>query len=566
MSVVLSRLDGEALRRYYASGHWTDETIHAAAARHAGLEPSAIAIREASGTLVRRDLMAGVDAFAATLHAHGLRKGDRVAVWLPSRAETAVTLLACSRNGYVVCPSLHRDHTVEDVADLVGRMRAAAVLVEEGYGEGHGASGGRSDLVRRIGAIPSVRWIGTLPPRNATSEDGSDDLLHDLRRLLSDDPDAAPPVAHTDPDAVSYLAFTSGTTGEPKGVMHTDNTILAATRAMMADWDLDATSVIYSLSPLSHNLGFGAMVLALTGGGQLVIHDLPRGASLARRLSETRTTFALGVPTHAVDLLAELERPDAPELPDLRGFRISGAAIAPRVARALIERGIVPQSGYGMTEGGSHHYTRPDDDAERITGTSGRPFDGHHARIVAMDDPDRELPPGEVGQITSEGPSVTVGYFGDQERTEESFNRSGWLLTGDLGWADEHGYIRITGRKKELIIRGGHNIHPARIERLATAHPAIEQAAAIPVPDERLGERVGLVILLADGATLEDTALLQHLADQGLSRYDMPEHLAHVTSMPLTASGKIAKRVLIDRAAAASLLLRAVRFTPSTST
>ena len=565
MSTILSRLDGDSLRRHYASGHWTGETIYAAAARHAGLRPDGIAVREASGTLLRGDLMVAVDALAATLHHHGLRKGDRVAVWLPSRAETAVALLACSRNGYVVCPSLHRDHTVADVAELVGRMRAAAVLVQEGYG----TNAGEADLVKRISALPSVRWIGTLPPRAEPTATSSSDLLHDLRALLTANGDTAqgtaqgtePPAVHTDPDAVSYLAFTSGTTGEPKGVMHTDNTITAATRAMMADWGLDATSVIYSLSPLSHNLGFGAMVLALTGGGELVIHDLQRGASLARRLAETGATFALGVPTHAVDLLTELEQPGAPELPDLRGFRISGAAIAPRVARALIDLGIVPQSGYGMTEGGSHHYTRPDDDAERIVETSGRPFAGHHARIVAVDDPERELPPGEVGQITSAGPSVTVGYFGDQERTEESFNRSGWLLTGDLGWADENGYIRITGRKKELIIRGGHNIHPARIERLATAHPAIEQAAAIPVPDERLGERVGLVIRLAAGATLEDAALLQHLADQGLSRYDMPEHLAYVAAMPLTASGKIAKRELIDRAAAGSLPLHAVRFT-----
>lgn len=559
MSAILSRLDGAALRRHHANGHWGSETIHATAAVHAGRLPDAIAVREASGTLTRRDLMAAVDALAATLHVRGLRKGDRVAVWLPSRAETAVALLACSRNGYVICPSLHRDHTVEEVAELVGRMRAAAVLLQRGYG----ADADGSDLTRRIAEVTSVRWIGELPLRSGTSDTQPPDLLHDLRAIL--DLDATPPAVNTDPDAVSYLAFTSGTTGEPKGVMHTDNTVTAATRAMITDWGLDASSVIYSLSPLSHNLGFGAMVLALTGGGELVIHDLPRGASLAHRLAETGSTFALGVPTHAVDLLGELERPGAPELPHLRGFRISGAAIAPRVARALIERGIVPQSGYGMTEGGSHHYTRPDDDAERIVETSGRPFAGHHARIVAVDDPDRELPAGEIGQITSEGPSVTVGYFGDQPLTEESFNRAGWLLTGDLGWADEDGYIRITGRKKELIIRGGHNIHPARIERLATAHPAIEQAAAISVPDERLGERVGLIVRLAAGASLEDADLFQHLADQGLSRYDMPEHLARIESMPLTASGKIAKRTLIDSVAAGSLDLRAVRFTAPSS-
>lgn len=554
--MTLSRLTGEMLRRYYASGHWRDDTIYSAAAAHARSEDGngVVVFSEASGAVDRRSLLATADRLAATLHSAGLRRGDRVAVWTPSRVEVAVALLACSRNGYVFCPSLHRDHTVEEVRALGHRMRVAALLWQRGYGA-DGESAGAEDVLR---GLESLMWFGVLSPRPRVADQQQYDLTADIRSLL--DADAQLPEERTDPDCVSYLAFTSGTTGEPKGVMHTDNTILAATRAMARDWNLGAGAVLYSMSPLSHNLGFGAMVLALTEGGQLVVHDLPKGASLARRLSETGATFALGVPTHAVDLLSELDRSDAPPISALRGFRISGAAASQKVVAALLDHGIVPQSGYGMTEGGSHHYTHPTDPPSRIIESSGRPFDGHRARIVSLSDPDAEVPNGEVGQITSDGPSVTVGYFDDQERTEESFNRSGWLLTGDLGWADDEGYIRITGRKKELIIRGGHNIQPARIESLATLHPAVDQAAAIPVPDERLGERVGLVVRCAAGHLVSDDEILQHLAERGLSRYDMPEWLADVDELPLTASGKIAKRVLVERLAEGRLTMRSVRF------
>jgi acyl-CoA synthetase len=359
-----------------------------------------------------------------------------------------------------------------------------------------------------------------------------------------------------------YLAFTSGTTGEPKGVMHSDNTLLAPVRALAADWSLDGGATVYSLSPLSHNLGFGAMVLALTHGGELVVHDLPRGASLADRLAETGATFVFGVPTHAIDLLAELRERGTETLGRLRGFRISGAAVPPVVAQGLLEHGIVPQSGYGMTEAGSHHYTRPDDPPEVIVGTSGRACAAYEVRIVSQEDPDVELPNGEIGQIAGRGASQMLGYFGDQFVTEESFNSTGWFLTGDLGWLDDHRNLRITGRKKDLIIRGGHNIYPSRIENLAHRHEDVAQAAVIPVPDERLGEKVCLVVTGAGGRSVDPEQLLAHLDAAGLSKYDMPEYFAQVPAMPLMPSGKVLKRRLQEWVDQGELAPTPVRFRP----
>jgi acyl-CoA synthetase len=345
--------------------------------------------------------------------------------------------------------------------------------------------------------------------------------------------------------------------------MHSSNTLLSPVRAMAEDWGLGADSVIYSLSPFSHNLGFGALLLSVCFGGTLVAHDLPRGSSVAQRMAETRTSFAFGVPTHAIDLLAELDRGEVDGLPDLFGFRVSGAAVSSEVAARMLAYGVTPQSGYGMTEGGSHHYTRRDDGQALVVGSSGRPYLGHEAKIIDSEDPSLELPPGSVGQILARGPSVMLGYFDDQAATETSFTEDGWLLTGDLGWADEEGYLRITGRKKDVIIRGGHNIFPARIENLTGGFPGIGRAAAIPVPDERLGERVCLVVSRAGVDDPDPQALLQHLDAAGLSKYDMPEYLQVLDSIPLLPSGKLDKRRLIDMVAAAEVTPTPIRFVPA---
>jgi acyl-CoA synthetase len=241
---------------------------------------------------------------------------------------------------------------------------------------------------------------------------------------------------------------------------------------------------------LSHNLGLGALITALVGGGELVLHDLPRGDNLVERLEETGAGFLFGVPTHAIDLLAEMRTRGMRCLGALRGFRISGAAAPPPVVAELMRRGVVPQSGYGMTETSSHQYTRPDDQPDRIIETCGRACDGYEIRIWCRDEPDVEAAPGEIGEIGGRGASLMLGYFDDQASTEATFNAQGWFMTGDLGWIDDAGYLRVTGRKKDVIIRGGRNIYPARIEALAMCCDGVDKAAAFPIADARLGERV----------------------------------------------------------------------------
>src|SRR3954470_4995232 len=300
-NTILTLLSAELLQRYYGAGHWRDDTIYSLVRDHARRAPEKFALRDGSRRLGYGELHAAVDALAADLGSRGVKRGERVAVWLPSRMESVIALLACSRNGYLCCPSLHRDHTGAEILALLRRTRATAFVGQAGYG----ADADRRDIFAELGGIETLKHVYWLEPpgsdapscpalgRASTSSDDSKDVDARAKRAHDDG-------VKSDPNQIVYLAFTSGTTGNPKGVMHSDNTLLANARAIAADWRIDAESVVYSLSPLSHNLGFGAMVMALAAGGELVIHDLQKGASLIDRVIETGTSFLVGVPTHAI--------------------------------------------------------------------------------------------------------------------------------------------------------------------------------------------------------------------------------------------------------------------------
>ena len=547
--MLLKLFDLPAAREYYRIGAWADETMYEALARHAAERPDAPALRDARVRLGWRELLERVDAFARSLHAAGLRRGDRVAVWLPSRVEGVVSLLACSRNGYVCCPSLHQNYTVAEIGLLLERSRASALVMQPGYG----ADARTADVVARASALPGIKAIYAVGERDARATP------------FPVPSPAVPPhafvAADTDPDKVVYLAFTSGTTGTPKGVMHSDNTLLANGRAMVRDWHHDHRTVLLSLSPLSHHIGTVAIEQQMAAGFELVVNDPPAGMKPIDWIVESGATYVMGVPTHAIDILAEVKRRQWNALGAVRLFYMAGSPIPREVAQTFLSMGITPQNIYGMTENGSHQYTRPDDDALTIVETCGRAAAGFECAIFDAENPDKRLPAGHVGEIATRGALLMLGYFDNQSATEDSFNGEGWFLSGDLGTLDERGCLRFVGRKKDLIIRGGHNIHPARIEDLAHRHRSVLKAAAFGVPDERLGEKVCLSVVCRPGERVDAAQLLAHLNEAGLSKYDMPEYFIELDAFPLTASGKILKRELVEWARSGRIAPQPVRWT-----
>ncbi|HEX6320538.1 MAG TPA: class I adenylate-forming enzyme family protein [Burkholderiales bacterium] len=528
MNTVLTLLNPREAARHYASGAWRADTFFSLLSKHAWERPAALALRDSRRRVSWKELLEWVEATAETLHRAGLKRGDRVAVWLPSRCESVVAFLACARNGYVCNPSLHQNYTVAEIAGLLERTRAKALFYQAGYGGD--AKSIDVAFASEVGSFPTPGLAPSTPP-------------------------------DTDPDKVIYLAFTSGTTGVPKGVMHSDNTLLANGRAMIADWKHDTRTVLLSLSPMSHHIGTVAMEQMMAAGFELVVNDPPAGMQPLDWILESGATYIMGVPTHAIDVLAEARRRGLKDLSPVRLFYMAGSPIPREVAQRFLDMGVTPQNIYGMTENGSHQYTLPSDDARTIVETCGRACAGYETRIFSQENPDVEVPAGTIGEIGTRGALLMLGYFGNQATTEDSFNRGGWFLSGDLGVLDERGCLRIVGRKKDLIIRGGHNIHPARIEDLAHRHPAVQKAAAFGVPDARLGEKACLAVIVREGVSLSPREMLEHLHAAGLSKYDMPEYFLALDAFPLTPSGKILKRELVEWAKSGRIAPRPVRWT-----
>jgi acyl-CoA synthetase len=552
MQNILTLHNPQNARDYYLSGIWQQETLYTLARRHARERPTSCALRDADVRLTWREVVDWVDSVAEALHRQGLKPGDRVGIWLPNVVHATIIFLACSRNGYVCCPSLHQNYTVDEICTLLNRIQCRALFAMPGYG----ADSDRNSIFARVADIPTLACVFALP--NPVAGDAA------LPKGALPFPDRQPPSALStpdlNPDKIVYLAFTSGTTGLPKGVMHSDNTLLANGRALVEDWGHTADTTLLTLSPMSHHIATVAMEQMLVAGLEMVITNLRAGKHALDWILETCATYVMGVPTHAMDILQAVRDRNMTSLGEVRTFYMAGAAIPREVAQKFVSLGVTPQNVYGMTENGSHNYTVPTDTQDTIVSTCGRACRGYEVKLWKQDNIDEGAEVGEVGEIGGRGGLLMLGYFSNQVATETSFNIHGWFMSGDLGIVDENGCVVIVGRKKDLIIRGGHNIHPARIEELAMRHPKVERAAAYPVQDERLGEKVCLAVIVRAGQELPANDMLEHLAGCGLSKYDMPEYFLGLDSFPLTASGKILKRELVDMTLRGQLKPTAVRY------
>lgn len=534
MPGILTLHHPDAARRYYESGAWRNDTIYGLLAKCARERGSSYAVRDGRRRLTWSEWLNAVDLAAGALHEAGLRKGDRVSVWLPNRIEATIVLLACARNGYVCNPSLHQNYTVAEILALLERVQCRALFAQVGYG----ADADRADVFSRARQLPAIRRVFSIAPDDGACPEGT----HPFPAGLST---AGLPPPDTDPDKITYLAFTSGTTGAPKGVMHSDNTLLANARAMVEDWHHNASTILLSLSPMSHHIATVGLMQTLVTGGEFVLNQPTPASPAIDWIERSAATYVMGVPTHAMDVLASAQQRGLSRLCRVSTFYMAGAPIPAELARQLQALGATPQNIYGMTENGSHHYTRPADDLETITGTCGRACRSYEIKLWSQENHDVEVAPGEVGEIGGRGGTLMLGYFADQAVTESSFNAAGWFMSGDLGRLDARGNLVVVGRVKDLIIRGGHKIHPARIEDLAHRSPAVSKAAAFGVDDARLGEKVCLAIIPAADAAPGADELLRHLHEAGLSKYDMPEYYLSLPAFPLTASGKVLKRELV---------------------
>lgn len=536
-----ARFDAAAhARRMRAQGLWTDtgyDTLLLEAMRAAPDKPAIVGYR-ADRAEVRRlsyaQLGDAVARAAAALRGLGVQAGDIVAVQLPNWCEFVVVSLAANRIGAVVNP-LMPIFRERELGYMLG-FAEAKVLVVPAVFRGHDHAAMARALRKDLPHLQHVIVV------DSDGADGFDRVL--LSGHARVEPTPAQPLLA--PDAKAVVMFTSGTTGSPKGVMHSTQTLLACNRSLSGRFRLDAADVMLACSPLGHMTGYAAvMLLSISLGSTVVLQDVWDGRRGVQIMADEGVTFTAASTPFLTDI-CESVAGGAPHPSRLRNFLCGGAPIPPvLIERAARELGLKVCSLWGMTESLSSTLTEPERALQKSATSDGRSLEGVDIRIV--DAEGRPLPAGQTGRLLVRGAQMFMGYY--KRPDIETFDADGWFDTGDLAYADDEGYIRINGRTKDVLIRGGENVPVVEIEALLHRHPAVAAASLVGYPDARLGERGCAFVVLRPEAGFTLADLQGWMAEHKVAKQYWPERVEVIADLPRTPSGKVQKFRLREIAA-----------------
>ncbi|MBZ9332580.1 medium-chain fatty-acid--CoA ligase [Escherichia coli] len=517
---------------YRQQGLWGDASLADYWQQTARAMPDKIAVVDNHGaSYTYSALDHAASCLANWMLAKGIESGDRIAFQLPGWCEFTVIYLACLKIGAVSVPLLPSWREAELVWVLnkcQAKMFFAPTLFKQTR---------PVDLIlplqNQLPQLQQIVGVDKLAP--ATSSLSLSQIIADNTSLTT--------AITTHGDELAAVLFTSGTEGLPKGVMLTHNNILASERAYCARLNLTWQDVFMMPAPLGHATGFlhGVTAPFLIGARSVLLDIFTPDACLAL-LEQQRCTCMLGATPFVYDLLNVLEKQPA-DLSALRFFLCGGTTIPKKVARECQQRGIKLLSVYGSTESSPHAVVNLDDPLSRFMHTDGYAAAGVEIKVV--DDARKTLPPGCEGEEASRGPNVFMGYFDEPELTARALDEEGWYYSGDLCRMDEAGYIKITGRKKDIIVRGGENISSREVEDILLQHPKIHDACVVAMPDERLGERsCAYVVLKAPHHSLSLEEVVAFFSRKRVAKYKYPEHIVVIEKLPRTASGKLQKFLL----------------------
>jgi cyclohexanecarboxylate-CoA ligase len=513
------------------AGYWLDKTVDQFLSEAIVRTPDKISIiadradREQALRLTYRELGNLVDRAASSLNRLGVGPRDVVTVQLPNWWEFVVTALACSKIGAVFNPVMPilRERELLYVLNFCESKVFIVPKVYRGFDYAAMAEGLRGELHH-------LKHLIVVDGDGDSSFEGSI-----LSAELGGESAKSPALG---PDDMVVVMFTSGTTGEPKGVIHTSNSLVGCTKALTQRFGLHDNEVLLVASPVAHMTGYAAVVLlSIYLGGTMVLQDVwepKRGLSLMVREGVTYTAASTPFLNDICDVVAA----GAPRPASLRSFLCAGATIPPvLIERAAREVGIHACSLWGMTESLASTLTEPSRAAEKSPTTDGRPLEGMEVRIVDFEG--KPVPTGQSGRLLVRGCQMFTGYYKRPEL--QTFDAQGWFDSGDLAYMDDEGYIRISGRVKDVLIRGGENVPVVEIENLLYKHPAVAAVAVVGYPDARLGERGCAFIVAKPDTTIDLAAMQAYLAECKMAKQFWPERVELVADLPRTASGKIQK-------------------------
>ena len=535
------RYTTEDIRAYRDAGLWTDETMFDLVTRQAEQRPDKVFATDGQRSLTYRELHDSVLRLAAGFHDRGWRAGDRVAVQLPNWVEFIEVVTALSRLGIITVPIMPI-YRRDEVGYVAGHADVRAVITPENF-KGFDYLGMYRDVQNER---PGLEIVVVRPDKasGATTLDSIRDGALPEDSTLPAAPSADDPF---------LIVYTSGTTSRPKGCVHTFNTYCSGARTLTKSFGYTESDVQFGPSPITHTTGLVTSVLVplLNGAATHVMAEWEpvRGAAEIARYGCTQAVTA----TTFLQMLIEAFDPDRDDLSTLRLWVCAGAPIPP----AVVERAhrTLPHlkvlSLYGRSENLMTTTCTIADEVSRALTSDGAAMPG--AVVAIVDESGREVPRGTEGDIAYRGPSHMIGYLGDPAETAALFTTDGFSKSGDLGVMDADGFVRVTGRTKDIIIRGGMNISARELEDHLVSHPALRNSAVVGFPDDRLGERVGVFVVVRDGApepTVEE--LRTYLTGHGVAIQKTPEQVIVIDELPMTATGKVQKHLLRAHAADAS--------------
>ena len=512
-------------REFAQSGAWADLTIADMAELRADADPDGVAIIAGEARMSWAELLADARALAAALRSMGLTPGDVVSFQTPNWSEAAVINLAAALSGLVINPivPIYRD---AEVGMMLADSGAKALFTAGSFRNYDYAA--MAERLRPL--LPALRHIVTVRSESVMT---FDDLVALGRGHSFERPSV-------DPGGVKMLLFTSGTTGRPKGVLHSHNTLWRVLQRSAQHWGIRPGDAILMPSPVTHVSGYGnGLELPFVAGTQTVLMESWNAADAVDLIERHQVAGTVAATPFLVEL-AKAASAAGKRLPSLRFFACGGAAVPPDVIPAANSAFEQCQAFrvFGSSEVPLVTLGYPAAADETLAATTDGAVIDYKVRIV--DDSGNDVPPGADGEILARGPAMFLGYS-DCTQTEEAITPDGYFRTGDIGCMTPQGALLITGRKKDLIIRGGENISAKEIEDVLHTHPAIEEASVVAMPHERLGEGVCAYVILRPDAVADAAALAAHVAASGLARQKIPERFEIVNELPRTASGKIRK-------------------------
>jgi acyl-CoA synthetase (AMP-forming)/AMP-acid ligase II len=511
---------------FAARGDWADKTIADFAFELADDDPEFVQFIAGDQQVSRAALLADAEALSVGLADLGLTAGDVVSFQTPNWIEAAVINLSAAISGLVINPivPIYRD---AEVGMMLADCRARAFIVAASFRNYDFAA-----MAERLKPnLPDLEHVILVRGKGALTYEA---LVESGRGRPFNRP-------KVDAGAVKMLLYTSGTTGRPKGVLHNHNTLTRALQQSAQHWSLGVGDAVVMPSPVTHVSGYGnGLEMPFVAGSRTILMEAWNAEEALVLIGKHNVVGTVAATPFLTELAAAAEA-SGTRLPSLRFFACGGAAVPadviPAANRAFIN--CLAFRVFGSSEVPLVTLGYPAHDAEHLAATTDGAIIDYQVRIV--DDEEQDVLVGQEGEILARGPAMFMGYA-NQEQTHDAITQDGYFRTGDIGHLTLEGGILITGRKKDLIIRGGENISAKEIEDVLHTHPAVHEATVIAMPHERLGEGICAYIILSGNADVAELAA--HVQASGLAKQKTPERFEFVTELPRTASGKIRKDIL----------------------